>query len=147
MSGRKRRAPGASPQNAYPQNTGLTADQFNWNDPSLGADTNTFGNSAYDGIGYGADGGGAAGPTHNRIVSLDGLNDDADMSGQLIRRNPNNQLAARRGQWDAFENANQQAGWENADDDEELEQKAVLAKKDALAKRKQIPPFVQKLSR
>jgi heat shock transcription factor len=33
------------------------------------------------------------------------------------------------------------------DDDEELEQKAAIAKKDAQSKRKQIPPFVQKLSR
>jgi heat shock transcription factor len=33
------------------------------------------------------------------------------------------------------------------DDDEELEHKAAAAKKDAQAKRKQIPPFVQKLSR
>lgn len=29
----------------------------------------------------------------------------------------------------------------------ELDQRALLAKKDALAKRKQIPPFVQKLRR
>jgi heat shock transcription factor len=36
-----------------------------------------------------------------------------------------------------------------ADEDsiEELEKRALAAKRDALAKRKQIPPFVQKLSR
>ncbi len=36
-------------------------------------------------------------------------------------------------------------GWINADED--LEQKALIAKRDAQAKRKPIPPFVQKLSR
>jgi heat shock transcription factor len=90
---------------------------------------------------------------HNRIVSLDALNDGSvavpDISSQLVRRNPNQQLAARgRSPWDAFQNDNQQAEWAQVeDDDEELEQKAVLARKDAQAKRKQIPPFVQKLSR
>lgn len=34
-----------------------------------------------------------------------------------------------------------------ADDIQELEQKAQVAKRDAQAKRKQIPPFVQKLNR
>lgn len=34
-----------------------------------------------------------------------------------------------------------------AETEAELEQRALLAKKDAQAKRKQIPPFVQKLSR
>lgn len=36
---------------------------------------------------------------------------------------------------------------EDTDNIELLEEKAVLAKRDAQAKRKQIPPFVQKLSR
>lgn len=86
---------------------------------------------------------------HNRVTSLDGLNEASDIiSGQLVRRNPNQQLAPapRRGQWDGYPSPAPQ--WENiADDDEELEQKAAVAKKDAQAKRKQIPPFVQKLSR
>ena len=34
-----------------------------------------------------------------------------------------------------------------ADGIDDLEQKAQVAKKEALAKKKQIPPFVQKLSR
>ena len=38
-----------------------------------------------------------------------------------------------------------QEAW--SDDLEELERKAEIAKKDAQAKRKQIPPFIQKLSR
>jgi heat shock transcription factor len=36
-------------------------------------------------------------------------------------------------------------GWINTD--EQLEQRALIAKREAQAKRKQIPPFVQKLSR
>jgi heat shock transcription factor len=42
------------------------------------------------------------------------------------------------------QNAN---GMEETDNIELLEEKAVLAKRDAQSKRKQIPPFVQKLSR
>lgn len=38
-----------------------------------------------------------------------------------------------------------ETGWRNEGDD--LDQKALVAKRDAQAKRKQIPPFVQKLSR
>ena len=37
------------------------------------------------------------------------------------------------------------SGWANEDDD--LERMAEIAKRDSQAKRKQIPPFVQKLSR
>ncbi|KAI4171261.1 MAG: hypothetical protein LQ348_006957 [Seirophora lacunosa] len=51
--------------------------------------------------------------------------------------------------WPLFtENGMQQlneTGWRNEGDD--LDQKALVAKRDAQAKRKQIPPFVQKLSR
>lgn len=110
----------------------MNMDPNAFNDPSL-----------YDAYGTSMAGGG-----HNRVVSLDGLNDGTEMnSGQLIRRNPNQQLAAapRRNQWEGFPNEAQP--WETVDDDEELEQKAAVAKKDAQAKRKQIPPFVQKLSR
>ena len=38
-----------------------------------------------------------------------------------------------------------EASWMNDDDD--LEQRAMVAKRESQAKRKQIPPFVQKLSR
>ena len=41
----------------------------------------------------------------------------------------------------------QQAQMEENDNIELLEEKAAVAKRDAQAKRKQIPPFVQKLSR
>ncbi|KAF2999448.1 stress-responsive transcription factor hsf1 [Curvularia kusanoi] len=129
----------------YPQDAGIPTDQYmSWNDPTMGADMGAFNDPAlFDN--YGAN---TMASGHNRVISLDGLNDASDMSsGQLVRRNPNQQLAPapRRGQWDGYPSPTQQ--WENmADDDEELEQKAAIAKKDAQAKRKSIPPFVQKLS-
>lgn len=143
MTSRKRRAPGASPQplmQTYTQEAPVSTDQFmNWNDATIGADMSAFNDpTLYD---YNSP---IAG--HNRVVSLDGVDDDTEMnSGQLVRRNQNNQLASRRGQWEGFPSPTQQA-WEQVDDDEELEQKVAIAKKDAQAKRKQIPPFVQKLS-
>jgi heat shock transcription factor len=132
----------------YPQDASMPTDQYmSWNDPTMGADMGGFNDQAlFDN--YGAS---TMNSGHNRVVSLDGLNDVSapDMgAGQLVRRNPNQQLAPapRRGQWDGYNSPTQQ--WETiADDDEELEQKAAIAKKDAQAKRKQIPPFVQKLSR
>jgi heat shock transcription factor len=148
MSTRKRRAPGASPHpptQTYQQDIPVPADQYmNWNDASMNANMSGFNdNSLYDGYGASMVGGG-----HNRVVSLDGLNDGAEVNtGQLIRRNTNQQLAPapRRNQWEGFPPEAQQ--WEDMDDDADLEQKAAVAKKDAQAKRKQIPPFVQKLSR
>jgi hypothetical protein len=79
----------------------------------------------------------------------------AQPSNQLTRR-PMNQLASRNRtyndsnglQWVDSANANGQqldSAWN--DDIEALEQKAQTAKKIAQEKRKQIPPFVQKLSR
>ncbi|KAI4606087.1 hypothetical protein J4E80_010295 [Alternaria sp. BMP 0032] len=143
MSNRKRRAPGASPQaptQAYQHDIPATDSYMNWNDPTAGADMNFTDPPLYDYNGQSMGGG------HSRVVSLDGYNDGAEMAGQLVRRNTNQQLAPapRRNQWDGFASPTQQ--WETVDDDEELEQKAAIAKKDAQAKRKQIPPFVQKLS-
>lgn len=118
-----------------------TEQYMNWNDSALGADLNAFNDPTLYDYGNSAMG------NHNRVVSLEGLNDGTEMnSGQLVRRNQNQQLASRRGQWDGFPSPTQQQ-WETVDDDEELEQKAAIAKKDAQSKRKQIPPFVQKLSR
>ncbi|KAF2199313.1 hypothetical protein GQ43DRAFT_376583 [Delitschia confertaspora ATCC 74209] len=173
MSNRKRRAPGASPHlrqqsdlqnNIYTQDAGsLGTESYlsNWNDPSASADlANAFAESSlFDGTGFSGNINSPRGhSTHSRVISLDGLNDvssanptpsGASYPGQLVRRNPNQQLAARaRTPWDAFNELSpgQQGGWEHTDDDEDLEQKALLARKDAQAKRKQIPPFVQKLS-
>jgi heat shock transcription factor len=145
MASRKRRAPGASPQapmQTFQQDASLPTDQYmNWTDSNLGADLNAFNDATLYDYGNGAM------PGHNRVVSLEGLDDGTEMnSGQLIRRNQNQQLASRRGQWDGFPSPTQQQ-WETVDDDEELDQKAAIAKKDAQSKRKQIPPFVQKLSR
>jgi heat shock transcription factor, other eukaryote len=73
-------------------------------------------------------------------------------SNQLTRRPPMSQVVTRP----RFENPTVQPWIEEpnsaldgawADDIQDLEQKAQVAKKDAQAKRKQIPPFVQKLNR
>ncbi|KAI4855199.1 hypothetical protein E4T45_03366 [Aureobasidium sp. EXF-8846] len=70
-------------------------------------------------------------------------------SNQLVRRNTNQQVARtpQRNQWNNFANQPDRV-WEDMEHEEEhdLDQKAAIAKKDAQAKRKQIPPFVQKLS-
>ncbi|KAI5259396.1 hypothetical protein E4T42_00256 [Aureobasidium subglaciale] len=74
----------------------------------------------------------------------------APPSNQLVRRNTNQQVArtSQRNQWSGnFANQTDRV-WEDMEHEEEqdLDQKAAIAKKDAQAKRKQIPPFVQKLS-
>ncbi|KAF2847299.1 hypothetical protein T440DRAFT_539865 [Plenodomus tracheiphilus IPT5] len=148
MSNRKRRAPGASPQaptQTYQQDIPMQNDPYMaWNDAALNTDMSGFNDpSLYDTYGASMGGGG-----HNRVVSLDGLNDVTDVNtGQLVRRNPNQQLAPapRRNGWDGYGNGDGQQ-WEADDSIEDLEAKAAIAKKDAQAKRKQIPPFVQKLS-
>ncbi|KAH7087697.1 heat shock factor protein HSF8 [Paraphoma chrysanthemicola] len=143
MASRKRRAPGASPQpplQTYQQDATIPTDQYmNWNDSAIDTDMNAFNDPPlYD---YGSNQLGG----HNRVVSLDGMNNTDLNTGQLVRRNQNQQLAPRRGQWDGFPSPTQQQ-WDHVEDEEELEQKAAVAKKDAQTKRKQIPPFVQKLS-
>jgi heat shock transcription factor len=107
MSSRKRRAPGASPQapmQTYQQDTSLPTDQYiNWTDSNLGTDLNAFNDPTLYDYGNGAMSG------HNRVVSLEGLDDGTDMnSGQLVRRNQNQELASRRGQWDGFPSPTQQ---------------------------------------
>lgn len=79
-------------------------------------------------------------------------------SNQVTRRAPRQDLAqpqrasytnGNTDGWPALaDDGMQQLGdgvWGNNGDD--LDQKALIAQKDAQAKRKQIPPFVQKLSR
>jgi len=84
-------------------------------------------------------------------------------SNQLVRRDTNQQLATRTPQRNHWSNITNHAAntenhqrlsekrvWEDADEDggdQNIDTRAALAKKDAQAKRKQIPPFVQKLSR
>lgn len=87
--------------------------------------------------------------------ALSGMGSTGDVaqnrSNQLVRRSQNQQLAARNGgnQWQAFGDTGQATEWQNnvRDGHDDLEKRALAAKKDAQAKRKQIPPFVQKLSR
>ena len=73
-------------------------------------------------------------------------------SNQLTRRPPMNQVVQRPRHepasvqsWVEEPQSAVDGAW--ADDIQDLEQKAQVAKKDAQAKRKQIPPFVQKLNR
>jgi heat shock transcription factor, other eukaryote len=150
MASRKRRAPGASPiENTYQDNGIAATDTFmsSWNDPSAGDMSGFTDPSFYEGLNLAGNMGQPS--THNRVVSLDGMNGSADMSsGQLVRRNPNQQLATRaQNAWGQYGSPEPGSAWEAPDDDEELERKAVIAKKEAQSKRKQIPPFVQKLSR
>lgn len=80
----------------------------------------------------------------------------AQAPGQLVRRETNNQLTRQINHyapldqdiWNDVSNEVPEA-IEFVEDDEELEKKAALAKKEAQSKRppKQIPPFIQKLSR
>ena len=76
-------------------------------------------------------------------------------SNQLTRRQQSNQLVSRNRGYEQApatypdQNANAGPGESGAwgESLEELYQRALAAKRDAQAKRKQIPPFVQKLSR
>ena len=75
----------------------------------------------------------------------------AQPNNQVARRTPNQPIVpihnTSNGQWPVSERAGQelgQNGWAQYDD---LDQRALAAKKDAESKRKQIPPFIQKLSR
>ncbi|KIW09212.1 hypothetical protein, variant [Verruconis gallopava] len=66
---------------------------------------------------------------------------------QLVRRAPGQQVVSRnQNSWQDTGGTSSFSNFEQADDEEDLEQRALAAKKEALAKRKQIPPFVQKLS-
>jgi hypothetical protein len=71
-------------------------------------------------------------------------------TGELVRRNANTQLSRQAlSPWDDGQAGTPHQGiaWEDYDDDEQLEQRAMEAMRDAIAKKRQIPPFVQKLSR
>ena len=78
-------------------------------------------------------------------------------STQLARRPLNRQLVPTNQRYDntvdtwfgddPMQDPTQGNGMEESDNIELLEEKAAVAKRDAQSKRKQIPPFVQKLSR
>jgi heat shock transcription factor, other eukaryote len=123
----KRNAPGAAPvppQNAYPTQPGFIQPEFDWNQASYGA---------------------VPRPPNYDMPDLDvtGFNPTYGQTGsqELVRRNANQQLAP---------SAN--FVWENGstethDEEEELKQKALEARKEAELKKKTIPPFIVKLSR
>lgn len=73
----------------------------------------------------------------------------ANPSTDLVRRARNHQLATQpnqqQEQWNGAYNG--MGGQNDEENEQELEKKVALAKRDAQGKRKQIPPFVQKLSR
>ncbi|KAA8642860.1 hypothetical protein EYZ11_009691 [Aspergillus tanneri] len=145
---RKRPAPGTSPvvqpqlgSVNYPPNSGsqLSNDQFlQWGQnpsPTIANPSFTDANS-YN-------------PTYS---SQNAPSSTVTASNQLARRQTPNQLVSRnRGHEQTLTslpesgaNTGESGGWGESLD--ELYQRALVAKKDAQAKRKQIPPFVQKLS-
>jgi heat shock transcription factor len=151
VSSRKRPAPGTSPvvhqhigsiPNYANPSTQLSNDQFlQWgqdpattavNPPSFPADVNSFTPTPY----------GTA-----QDVAVAG----ATPSNQLTRR-PMNQLMSRNRGYEQptappshLDINSSSDGW--GESLAQLEQRALIAKREAQAKRKQIPPFVQKLSR
>jgi heat shock transcription factor len=149
---RKRSTPGASPlaqQQTYnnvsytavpEQNTNNNAGLADWGSTNGIGDLNNglFNDASIDNGTYDTSLNGSAG-----FSGAAGLTD-----GQLVRRTPNQQLVSRNpSNWqDAGGGAGDFSTFEQVDEDD-LEQKAMAAKREAQSKRKQIPPFVQKLSR
>lgn len=155
---RKRAAPGAAP--AVPSRSGmgfqnvqdvseLPTDHYTTWDGSE-AFENTAGafpdSATYDGNFFNsAANNGMQQQAGGVVTNNAGLN-----SNQLVRRDRNQQLTTiNRTPWQEFGGSGngQVQNWENSDDEDDLEAKALTAKREAQAKRKQIPPFVQKLSR
>ncbi|MCJ1387202.1 stress-responsive transcription factor hsf1 [Xylographa bjoerkii] len=150
---RKRPAPGASPvgqsQVQLPMNYNSNSaqipnDQFlSWNQ-----------NNSINGMENYPDPSGSFSPNlYNSIISSPNA---PDSSNQLTRRPLGQQVVARgvyngtgnetwNGTVDEFPQPIREESWNN-NDDEALAQRALVAKREAQAKRKSIPPFVQKLS-
>ena len=150
---RKRPAPGSSPisqnQMQMPMNYNASPpqqpnDQFlNW-----GTDLSVHGLPNY------SDPSASFGPVIYNTMAPQGISSEG--SNQLARR-PAGQHMVARGPYNAggnevwngaTDNSTQQPAeetWNN--DDTALAQRALVAKREAQAKRKSIPPFVQKLSR
>lgn len=164
---RKRAAPDSSPA---VQNLQMPHQQFSQPAPAMspadadflyrsqgGGKNGTYQDPAYNMNIYGGNDGLSA-PPYDQTVPA-----PSAPSTQLARRPINRQLV-QTGQRPAFDVTGvpndpwgqfgddalmdpQQAQMEENDNIELLEEKAAVAKRDAQAKRKQIPPFVQKLSR
>ena len=150
-SNRKRAAPGASPmmpqpgvQSAFdysqiPQNTDFGNFDFSqypidqsFQDASLN-DPNVF----------------AAGLNASQAPAYGSNLAPVAPSTDLVRRARNHQLAPQATQQQEQWNGgyNNMSGQNDDENELELEKKVAMAKRDAQGKRKQIPPFVQKLSR
>ncbi|KAI9699472.1 MAG: stress-responsive transcription factor hsf1 [Candelina mexicana] len=166
---RKRAAPGASPiihhttqqqpTRQYPNNPGtpqLTDDQFlSWGQtsPNHGLPAYPDPTTSYNPNTYNTLSSGSPAMPQNSINLPQAT---PTTSNQLTRRPANQYLVARgrlpagdnNNQWsNAVEGALQQgSGWENNEDDDEMERRALTAKRGAEGKHKNIPPFVQKLS-
>lgn len=157
---RKRPAPGTSPGvhqqiGSIPNYTNsgaqLSNDQFlQWGQdpaatavnppPSFPADVNAFSQPQYNTA--------TTTTTTGQDVSVAG----ASPNNQVARRQPMNQLVSRNRGYEQpsappslLDHSSSGDGW--GESLAELEQRALIAKREAQAKRKQIPPFVQKLSR
>jgi heat shock transcription factor, other eukaryote len=172
---RKRPAPGASPTMQQQQQTSLhlpprsssprlTDDQFfKWgqgtagNTPSYPDTAAAYNGALYHGIG------GLANMTQVAQIPNNQHPPQAPSSpsNQVARRSVNQSLVSRGRTFNSSTNSStpwpgdfgdgaglelQGGGW-ISNSEEQLEQKALIAKREAQAKRKQIPPFVQKLSR
>lgn len=76
----------------------------------------------------------------------------ASPSTDLVRRAPSQQVVSQQqeqwnGQQAGYGGSNMNGRQAEEEDEQDLDRKVQLAKRDAQGKRKQIPPFVQKLSR
>nr|OQO25191.1 hypothetical protein B0A51_06053 [Rachicladosporium sp. CCFEE 5018] len=119
---------------SIPQNTDFTNYNFDpqYQDPSL-LDPNAYAQNSNP----------AQAPTYGSSLA-------PVPSTDLVRRSRNQQLTAQSAQQEAWNGYAGASGGDMArqdeEDEKELEMRVASAKKDAQGKRKQIPPFVQKLS-
>ena len=146
---RKRPAPGASPMVSMPQaQFSPVQNEFRWNG-SGGIDSNGFVDAAP-----------SPGPPFTIMSPSPFGPPVAASSTALARRGNNNRaLVPSAGRPPLFDGSSDWANFDHdsnflppsngqdEDDIEQLEEEAQRAKREAQAKRKQIPPFVQKLSR
>lgn len=163
LGSRKRPAPGASPVPFQQQQqqpllndaSHLTDEQFlNWEPPLKAVSTNAYSDpSLYSPQLFNAS-------FTSSVPQVDGgqlAPAPSPISNQLVRRNINQQVAPRQ-QWLAVNNNDDvwadfgsalgaQTGVDQSEQEEELDQRAAAVKRQALAERKQIPPFILKLSR
>ena len=149
---RKLAAPGASPmlqqpplQNPYPYSMPDTNSDFSNFDFANLPPEQTYDSNAFDNNNFSYNLNTAQQPAY-------GNNPNAPTSQELVRRSRNNQLAPAQAQQTAMQQGSAGEGWNGIsqyddEDEAELERRVAAAKKDAQGKRKQIPPFVQKLSR